>query len=333
MTPPVKETTQVLRTPGPLRDVVTLSVVKRQGDDVDPQDRVTVTPMGMERTSNARILLHRTAFPDHEDPHQRHLDARPVLGWAERNDLGQPKKLVAAVAARRTAALKDLSHQGYTVQRLTLEPVTRLAVGHGDHANPYEAGLALHGTYGWPCLPGSSLKGMADAYARSQAGDGDRPVSVEDRSAVLGAPRPTQEVPGAPRQTDTGQPARQGQVQFLDALPARSPVTVTRDVLTPHVQPYYTWIAERGDPVVPPAEHYHPVPVEFLTVSKGEFAVDLVGDELAVMLAAEWVQAAVDELGLGAKTAAGYGYAKATDRPLPLPPSSSAESETRGGSR
>jgi CRISPR type III-B/RAMP module RAMP protein Cmr6 len=91
-------------------------------------------------------------------------------------------------------------------------------------------------------------------------------------------------------------------------------------VLTPHVQPYYrdtSRDAATGN-AAPPAEWHNPVPVGFLTVCGGSFAVDLAGPVAGdVRDAARWFRCAVDELGVGAKTAAGYGYLTVADAPGP----------------
>jgi CRISPR-associated protein Cmr6 len=184
------------------------------------------------------------------------------------------------------------------VVRLRAEPEWRLAVGLGNKANAHEIGLSLHGTYGWPVIPGSSLKGLAASFA-SVSG-----AHAADIRRVLGAPRPGD--PAGPAQDR----AAQGSVRFLDAGPAGDAVTVMVDVLTPHVKPYYDAVATGSRQIVPPAEYHNPVPVNFLTVS-GAFAVDLHGAAAAdVEQAADWLIAAGDELGAGAKTAAGYGYLK-----------------------
>jgi CRISPR-associated protein Cmr2 len=103
--------------------------------------------------------------------------------------------------------------------------------------------------------------------------------------------------------------ARRGSVRFLDALPVGNPLKIAVDVLTPHQQPYYG-----SDGATPPAEHHNPVPTEFLVVSGGSFAIDLVGAAKAVEQAATWCESALDELGVGAKTAAGYGYLRIKER-------------------
>ena len=96
-------------------------------------------------------------------------------------------------------------------------------------------------------------------------------------------------------------------MRFLDAIPDGRPVPVVVDVMTPHVKPYYDRLAA-GSAFVPPAEYHSPVPLTFLTV-RGGFAVDLYGASAKdVELAAQWLTEAGEELGAGAKTAAGYGY-------------------------
>lgn len=239
--------------------------------------------------ANALIVLNRLAFLG---PRKLEDSGRLALvKWACAHKLGQDKELVSAVTRRRDAAVAALAIRGRHCLRLLAEPEWRLAVGLGNNANAHEIGLALHGTYGWPVIPGSALKGLAAAWA-SQSGADDADVR-----RVFGSPRP-----GA---SDLA-PGR-GSVRFLDAIPSREPIAVVADVLTPHVKPYYDSMATGAVPV-PPAEYHNPVPLMFLTV-RGSYAVDLYGDHAGdVALAARWLTEAGDELGAGAKTAAGYGY-------------------------
>lgn len=268
--------------------------------------------------ANALIILNRLAFPDSRPQARDGLDekaGRSVLRWAAGSRLGQADGLVAQVAARRAQALRDMRAGGQAVVRLRAEPEWRLAAGLGNRANAHEIGLSLHGTYGWPVIPGSSLKGLAAAWAAADEAD------EQDVLRVLGSPRPSGRRPaadgaGGQQRTGTERPASaRGSVRFLDAMPAGEPVTVAVDVLTPHVKHYYDSVTDgRGRPV-PPAEYHNPVPVSFLTI-RGAFAVDLYGPQAReVSLAAEWLTRAADELGAGAKTAAGYGYLTLTPVP------------------
>jgi CRISPR-associated protein Cmr6 len=111
---------------------------------------------------------------------------------------------------------------------------------------------------------------------------------------------------------------------ILDALPKgrRNAAGVDVDVLTPHTRDYHSQVNQRPDEedgVHPPAEYLQPVPVAFFSVNNEvTFTVHLIGrgdDETDRELAlgdgdalTHWLARGLEELGLGAKTAAGYGY-------------------------
>jgi CRISPR-associated protein Cmr6 len=174
-----------------------------------------------------------------------------------------------------------------------------LVIGLGSPAGPGQPGLARHGTYGWPIVPGQALKGLTAAWA-SRVGAEPREVQ-----RILGLPRPS----AAPPAGAGGANGSAGTVRFLDALPTQEPSTVTTDVIVSHLKPYY----DGGRTPVPPAEYNQPVPMAFLAVARARFAIDLIGrDTRDTSLAAEWCTAALAEEGAGAKTAAGYGVVTAT---------------------
>lgn len=269
--------------------------------------------------ANPLVVLRRTAFTTWTEDRCQSDDRaiRRLLHWADQSNLGQDSRLIARALARRTRSLRALADAGHTVVRLHARVQWRLAAGVGAKDNAHEIGIALHGTYGWPVLFASGLKGMTAAWAAQY---------VSDTAAighVFGTPRPTGTQDRTPpadsasedaRGAEDGSRARasRGGVLFLDALPI-GVAPVERDVLTPHVQPYYrTAEANRTGETVraePPAEHHNPVPVTFLTVRDATFTIDLAGrDAKAVHDAAAWLANAADELGAGAKTSAGYGY-------------------------
>lgn len=258
-------------------------------------------PLGAD--SNALVVINRIAFLDPRKDKLHDGGKQALLRWACQHKLGQPVGLVADVARRREAALQALAAGSRPLHcvRLRAEPEWRLVVGLGNKANAHEIGLALHGTYGWPVIPGSALKGLAAAWATSAGVD---PAAVW---RVFGGPRRDTPVPA------DATAAERGTVRFFDAIPAGAPVAVEADVFTPHVKPYYDGAAA-GNPV-PPAEYHNPVPLTFLTV-RGAYAVDLYGPPGEdVGLAVEWLKKAGDELGAGAKTAAGYGYLSVHEEP------------------
>jgi CRISPR type III-B/RAMP module RAMP protein Cmr6 len=247
--------------------------------------------------SSPLVVLNRVAFFDPGNGKLHDGGKQELVRWACNHQLGQDARLISHVAARREAALRGLSARHHVV-RLVAEPEWCLAVGLGSTANAHEISLALHGTYGWPVLPGSALKGLTAAWAVASG-----TVKADDIGRVLGTPR---------LDVATERDAARGSVSFLDGIPAGQVVAVEPDVLTPHVKPYYDGVAT-GKPV-PPAEYHNPVPLIFLTV-RGSFFVDLHGSNRDdTEMAADWLRQAGDELGAGAKTAAGYGYLRVQRR-------------------
>jgi CRISPR type III-B/RAMP module RAMP protein Cmr6 len=262
--------------------------------------------------ANALLILRRVAVHCGED---LPLEGKvAVLRWAGEHALGQASELAQAVAARRdhavAARVASGRRRGENVvhRRLVVRPMWRMITGLGERANAHEIGIALHGTYGCPVIPGSTLKGVTRAWAGQFLDDdvawtrpGTRPtVAVIDQ--MFGPPPP-----GARAGTATA--PRAGNLDVFDALPTGEPMRVTVDGVTPHVQPYY---GEDGAPAgrqaTAPGEWHNPVPSPFLTVSGGRFAVDVVGPQQDCDRFVAWCAAACDDLGVGAKTGAGYGY-------------------------
>ncbi|KXK59004.1 hypothetical protein AWW66_26605 [Micromonospora rosaria] len=244
---------------------------------------------GRHPRANALTVLRRCAVLGPGG----NLDESSLLAWAVRTNLGHDDQLAAAVHRRRSAALAALSRHDApgdgepVVSRVvSLEPESALLAGTGE-SGPRNVGLALHGTYGWPVLRGSTLKGVALAYATA--------VEDPDRHAIFGsAPQDDEPAPG--------------EVAFLDAIWS-GPVRAAPHVLTPHAGDYYRDATRR----TPPAEWANPVPVAFLAVEGGVFRAAVLGPRPLADRAAALLRAAADDLGVGAKTAAGYGYLRATD--------------------
>jgi CRISPR-associated protein Cmr6 len=193
-----------------------------------------------------------------------------------------------------------------------------------------EVGFTFH-RYGFPILPGSSVKGVARAWALLQLAERAKPTNDVNSLAKL------DEILSADSEDDKkeekkkylqwcavqpdevqrladdfraifGTTAVAGQAMFFDAIPAHVP-KLELDVMNPHFPKYY-----RGDQ--PPADWQSPVPVYFLTVAAGTVfrfgvgwrgASDEAGQRLR-QLAQMWLTEGLMNLGAGAKTSAGYGY-------------------------
>jgi CRISPR-associated protein Cmr6 len=156
--------------------------------------------------------------------------------------------------------------------------------------HPVENGLAWHPTLGVPYLAGSSVKGLVRAWIEVWENDPDK---ADDW---------------------LGKTDQAGKLIFFDAVPIE-PVTLVADVMTPH---YGKWYEQGGEienvatePEKIPADWHDPNPVPFLAVKQGTFLFAIAPRKPEyknlVVQAFEYLHNALDYLGAGAKTAAGYG--------------------------
>ena len=222
----------------------------------------------------------------------------------------------------------------------------RLIAGLGRKGS-LEVGFTFH-RYGFPVLPGSSVKGVARAWALLQLAEQAKPTndvdSLDKLDGILSADSEDDkkeekkkylqwhaiQSDGVQRLADNfraifGTTAVAGRAVFFDAIPANPP-KLELDVMNPHFPKYY-----QGDQ--PPADWQSPVPVYFLTVAAGtEFrfgvgwrgTLDKAGQRLH-QLAQEWLTEGLTNLGAGAKTSAGYGYFVAPPQPKLLESSSAGQ--------
>jgi len=191
----------------------------------------------------------------------------------------------------------------------------RFVTGLG-RGGPLEVGFTFHRIYGFPFIPGSSLKGLARSWARISILEADPkapPEENKDFIAVFGH--------------EHGEAEPAGSAIFFDAIPLDQP-DLALDVMTPHFPDYYR---SGGGTAQPPTDDQNPIPVTFLTVKEGVRFAFAVGwrahpNPKTHQLAVQWLQMGLRELGAGAKTAAGYGYfsdfQKSGTSPTPGPASS-----------
>lgn len=159
--------------------------------------------------------------------------------------------------------------------------VARFVTGLG-RSHPIENGFAWHPTLGTPYLPGSSIKGMVRAWARSSV---EPSPDAETVARLLGSV------------------GMAGSVSFLDAVPV-VPVKLEADVITPH---YAGWTEHDL-----PGDWRSPKPIPFLaTAPNTAFLFGLVPVRTAtdadLEIAIGWLRDALECAGGGARTALGYG--------------------------
>jgi CRISPR-associated protein Cmr6 len=259
--------------------------VKRLWEGLDDEARSRSHPV----YSMARLVM----WGSEKDKLKARKDAALRAGLAAVTH--QDRRALAQRALGRRRSWVEPLEQAGLARRLQLTAVTDAVLWLAS-AGPLEVGLALHHVYGFPVLPGSALKGVALRAARGA----QTPDVVEARY---------------------GAQEHAGSVAFLDALPCDG-WAVQRDVMTPHFQKWYAG-GERA-----PDDTDDPVPVGFVSVKAGtafETALLARSPALATHLAgvvADLVRG-LDALGLGAKTAAGYGAFRVGE--LPVPPVVAAE--------
>ncbi len=191
-----------------------------------------------------------------------------------------------------------------------------------------EIGFNFH-RYGFPCLPGSAVKGIARTVALFELAEtielsAEPPDALNHLDQILTLPEDEfkkeinrhqrwSRLAAHKEQADRfravfGTLEAAGGAIFFEAIPAEA-FSLEVDIMNPHFAPYY-----QGKE--PPADWHNPVPVAFLTVPAGKpfrFAVGWrrgAKGENRAATASEWLKKGLLEIGAGAKTAAGYGYFK-----------------------
>lgn len=173
-------------------------------------------------------------------------------------------------------------------QALQMSSAWNFVTGMGNN-HPVENGFAWHPTLGVPYLTGAAVKGMVRGWCETW--DGMDETSVKQWF---------------------GDTDHVGGIIFFDAIPT-APVKLTADIMTPHYGDWYAKgdQAQKPDDSNTPADWHDPVPIPFLAVAPAQsfqFAFALrVGSSIPSTDVINRLIDALENMGAGAKTAAGYG--------------------------
>jgi len=209
------------------------------------------------------------------------------------------------VLEQRREALALLSRD-QRIKILHGRPMGKTFPGLGA-AHVREASLTIHPVYGVPYLPGSSIKGVVRHWALEAFFQGSEKTY---ETALKGEAGEAQAHHARAIRDIFGDQEHSGAVQFHDAFVCED-VCLKPDVLTVHFKDYYQ---EKK----PPTDDMNPIPTEFYGVETPyfEFVITLTGqnyrnsslsDEELLEVAGTWLQQALTEMGIGAKTTSGYG--------------------------
>jgi CRISPR type III-B/RAMP module RAMP protein Cmr6 len=242
--------------------------------------------------------------------------------------------------ARRFLADLDKSFKGMVVTfeaTLGARMMVNLAGGVVENA-----GIALDRCFGLPLIPGSAVKGITRVQAlwEIREAKGDEKLSLLRLAMLLfgygvhdlrgdlgwaGGAREAQAIAD-----EIGAQDFKGCACFLPAYPT-TPATLVVDMVNPHYPSYYSGRSPRAE------DNENPIPNYFPAVETGStfgFAAllnrvpNLPSTTVAGLLAQvkQWLERAVTRKGVGAKTAAGYGWFELGRKETALPSASASPS-------
>ncbi len=210
-------------------------------------------------------------------------DSNPKLAWIQtvtgfnNGPVGIKKQLTENVL-RLIQMIQKRGGQ-FNIFKTESRFVTGMGLNH-----PIENGFAWHPTLGTPYLPGSSVKGLIRSWVNME-------VNVDNSKQEL-------------LDHFFGDSTQAGDICFLDAIPV-NPVQLEADIMTPH---YAGW-SEKD----PPGDWRSPTPIPFLTTAADtSFLFGIIPCQKTVndndlQTISHWLIDALQEVGVGAKTAIGYG--------------------------
>lgn len=205
---------------------------------------------------------------------------------------------------------------------VTLVTATRLIVWHGGES-VLESSIALHYLYGFPIIPGSSIKGVTRHYLEEE-------YSGTQKLSEITIFEPSSDDPAYARfiketylekfikrvfgESADSDKKSEGEIVFMDAWPEDLTGLLEVDVLNPHYKRYYETEAPQS-----PSDTLSPEPHYFLAVKKDKrfsFFIRYAGfvlnrqDKTLLKCAMLAMVNALKDYGIGGKTGASYGYFK-----------------------
>lgn len=265
-------------------------------------------PLPVPNTTAQAFNEYNTGHvPDNQNPGL--VFERFVPDWSDHADTLKEKGLQAVLNASEHTSQELLSAwnmrwQAFTKGALTFSLQTdwRLVAGLGKKGS-LEVGFTFH-RYGFPYLPGSSMKGLARAAALLQIGEKigkpgleslRQQVTPEGEKGKMGLLGALENVLSRPEETAFqkefafcgptaesmelaktfrivfGTTDHGGHVTFFDAIPSEdNSRLIELDIMNPHYPDYYKETGEGEKKAeTPPANWQSPIPVKFLVVAPG----------------------------------------------------------------
>lgn len=232
-----------------------------------------------------------------------------------KNAFGRVDTEMQQIQSQHAARLLSLLKQSRFESKVLVGKLeSRLAINLADGLIQ-NAGIALHRLFGLPYIPGSAVKGITRAVALKALLEADahaQSAKLKTFIAVFGTSKNDFKVKSGDlgifsNQIKESAQDQKGAVSFLPAY-ALDKTKVVVDITNVHTPDYYRSGAERD------LSQEKPRPNPFPAVEAGSrFAFGLVlngtrRDNSLLDQAARWLTEALETNGIGAKTAAGYGW-------------------------
>lgn len=262
-----------------------------------PRDTVQILNSNRTEIDNLNLLFNRFVWRwtaadrkgrwELKDQEKTHFLESDFLSNATK--VNAKHDALKAYKARLRASLQSMHEFGLTIEQLEISTLWRLAVGMG-YKGSMEIGITLHHIYGFPYIPATAVKGLTRAWAEL--------VEKADKATVG-------RIFGSETKDEKAADSNQlGSVLFFDAVPVEWP-QMEVDIMNPHYPDYY-----RDPKNNPPGDWQNPVPIQFLAVApRTKFWFGLASKSAEdLSRAKQWLVSGLKELGIGAKTSAGYGY-------------------------
>lgn len=203
---------------------------------------------------------------------------------------------------QKDTAKKLYGEEGSGFVTKSFKPDWRFVVGLGTDSI-YETGITLHHIYGFPYIPASAIKGIIRNYIINRDFDLTNKEREENNESQWSAIKEKKALSNNTFKKIFGDTSNKGKIIFLDAMPKTSP-KLKVDIMNPH---YPDWYGSGKAPT----DTQSPRPIYFLTVEETAYQFILASkekDNQLLEIAQSWLENALKEKGIGAKTAVGYGY-------------------------
>jgi len=182
--------------------------------------------------------------------------------------------------------IKNLNSKSFTSKT-----TYRLLIG--SEQSVYETSIRLHHIYGIPYIPSTAIKGVVKNYyiqklssfKFSTENNNFKLIKLNYHFLHL-----------------FGSQEQEGKIIFFDAFPTTSP-KIKVDIMNPHYKHYYS----EGKA---PTDDKNPTPIPFLTVEDTKFKFFIASKEPIDEDFIKLFKEALQNHGIGSKTAVGYGYLK-----------------------